>query len=232
MKAPKRAICLAIAFSTFLFACSPTQQAYQQNIKLYFSSNKDVILPNERISDSSADLIYVKNGERPVVTMALAFIEDGQYKWLSRDDAMIITDHGRISRMVGFSENLLYVSNINSDPIQFGAQMPQHSNQWTRKIDTDLGDIGVALTSVVEKTEDILVTIQGIEFSTVKLEEHVSYNSSVHGRQSWSNTFWFESNTGQLIKSSQMLAPNIDRLDISYVSRALRIIGKTNKEVS
>lgn len=227
MKVYKKAGLLVIASILLLSACSTTQLAYQQNIELYFSSKIGVALSNEAVKDSAVDLIYVKNGERPIATMALAYIENGQYKWLSNDNAMIVTNHGRLVRTLGFSENLLYVSQAIEDPVKFGANMTPSKNEWSRRIDTDIGDSGAKLSSQWQVIENTSLTVNDLEFSTVKVLEEVTYISALYGVHNWVNTFWFDSNTNQLLKSSQTIAPNIDSLEIIYISRALRLLANT-----
>lgn len=220
----------ALLLVAYLSACSPTQQAYQQNIRLYFESNEDVVLTNELVTNSEADLIYVKNGQRSIATMALAFIEDGRYKWLSRDNAMIITENGRLVRTLGFNENLIYVSNLNNDPIKSFSTGSAGQLSWDRVIDTEVGDVGARVASQITREDNILLSIQGFEFNTFKLKENIEYDSAVLGKHTWTNTFWFDSNTKQLLQSSQTIAPNMDKIDITYVSRALRLLDSQERE--
>jgi len=214
----------AFALIVFLTACSPTQQTYRQNIQLYFDTNRDIELSNDAINNSSVDLILVKNGQRAKATMALAFIENGRYKWVSADNAVIISENGRIVRMVGFKQNLMHVSNLASDPIKTMVRTYTQEQSWNRYIDTELGDIGAELHSQLRSNDSVTLIIQGAEFSTIKIEEHVEYKSAVFGKHQWTNTFWFDRNSKQLLKSIQKVAPNMDSIDITYVSRALRLV--------
>jgi len=210
-----------------LSACSSTQQAYLQNIKLYLASNEVLTISNQQIIATPVDLSYIKNGDRPGATMALAFIENGEYKWLSGDDAMFITVNGRIVRTLGFEENLLYTSNLAIDPILEPTVPSIQSRTWTRRIDTDVigaNDFGAELISVFSAPQNSTIQIQDIEFSVFEIQEFVSYSSVVNGSKTWTNHFYYDLNTNRLLKSIQTPAPNIDRLEITYLSRALRLV--------
>jgi hypothetical protein len=224
MKSSFGAILIILIPVFFLSACSSTQQAYLQNIDIYFESNVDVALANEDIEQAGVDLIYVKNGERPIATMALAFIENGQYKWLSKDGAMFITQSGRIVRTVGLDRNLLYTSELTTDPLQ-------HPNEridgtiWSRIIDSEYQDYGADLESKFTMTTDTLLTIQGATFTVKKITEMVDYKSAALGDHHWTNIYWYHQDSGQLLKTFQKTSAKGERVEITYASRAIRLIG-------
>lgn len=227
----KQAKVLGFILVLFLSGCSTTQQAHKQNIMLYFASSQGVTLSNEAVSASPADLIYVKNGERPIATMALAFIENGQYKWISQDNAMIITSQGRLVQTLGFNDNLMHMSNLSQDPLQQGASIDGKSSTWSRRIDTEIGgqgDYGALINSQSQVLTDRSLVVNDIEFSVIQVQESVTYSSVLYGSQEWMNVFVYESKTKQLLQSSQTMAPNMDTLEITYVSRALRLLESKN----
>lgn len=225
MKKAKQAAFIFFTSLVFLSACSSTQTAYLQNVELYFSSKVDNTMSSEDIALAPYDLVYVKNGERPIATMALAFIENGDYKWLSSDNAMLITRNGRIIRTLGFTQNLIHTTNLDEDPINAGANIQENHPLWLRRIDSEFNDYGAELKSTFSVTNNTVLSIQGIEFPVQKVQESVAYNSAIYGNSSWVNTFWFHSASNQLIKSSQTISPNLDSIDLTYVSRALRLVG-------
>ena len=60
----------------------------------------------------------IKRGERAKAIMALAYIEAGQHKWISGDQAMLILEQGRIVRTLGFATNLIHLSDKSADPLK------------------------------------------------------------------------------------------------------------------
>jgi hypothetical protein len=237
MKVCKQTTLLSFILVLFLSACSNTQQAYKQNILLMLASNQDASLSNETVLTSPLDLIYIKNGDRPASTMGLAFIENGLYKWLSRDNVMIITANGRLYRTIGLANNLLYTSNVKQDPLLQVSSTNNVANTnnsdgaWSRLIDVEIagqGDFGVLLESESKVVENVTLVIQGIEFMVFKVQETVSATSVIQGKYEWENTFWYDAGTKQLLQSSQIMAANTDRIEITYVSRALRLLDNSN----
>jgi hypothetical protein len=190
---------------------------------MYFESDTAVTVSNDKIKLSTADLIYVKNGDRPIATMALAFIENDQYKWLSRDGVMFITKNGRLVQTVGLEKNLIYVSDLSTDPLAL-SQANNKEMQWNRVIDTEHGDYGANLSSQFSTINDELIWVQDEQFKTIKHIESVHYQSEKYGEDIWTNTFWFHHESGQLLKSSQKVSPQSETVEITYLSRAVRLL--------
>lgn len=219
------AYCVLIVISLLLVGgCSTTQQAYIQNIRMYLDSDVNVTVSNDDIIQSKVDLIYVEIGERPRATMALAFIENGQYKWLSQDKAMFITENGRLIKTVGLAHNLIYVSNLSNDPLKIPTIL--NSIQWNRVIDTEFGDYGTQLSSQMSMINNESLILQQQEYMTTKRVELVRYQSALNGDDVWTNTFWFHQASGQLLKSSQKTSSLSETIEITYISRALRLLGE------
>jgi hypothetical protein len=225
MNSFKASFSLIVISLLFTSACSTTQQAYIQNVEMYFDSGIDVILSNDGIRESNVDLIHVKNGERSLATMALAFIEDGQYKWLSQDGVMFITENGRLIRTIGLEHNLIYVSNLSTDPLKTPSTNDKEI-QWERAIDTEFGDYGVNLSSQITIVTDEAISLQTEQLITRKYTESVHYRSEKFGEDRWTNTFWFHQSSGQLLKSSQKMSSQSEIIEITYLSRAMRLLEK------
>lgn len=214
---------LLLVLTVFLTACSTTQQAYVRNVQMYLEGNTGVSLSDEKIKNSSADLILVKNGSRAPVTMALAYIEGGLHKWVSSDNAMLIFQRGRLIRTLGLDSNLIFVSNLQYDPLILASSY-ERPVQWNRFIDTEYGDYGAQISSQTSISINQAVKIQSKAFITKKYVEEVQYQSELYGEHTWTNTFWFDQASGQLLKSSQKMSPQGDVIDITYLSRAIRLL--------
>lgn len=179
-------------------------------------------LTEEEVIASKADLIYIISGERPQATMALAFIEDGNYKWVSRDNAVFVMQKGRLKRTSGLERDLLHVTSLESDPIKDGANL-KHGATWARHLDSEDNSFGVKLESQFQVKNDSSISIQNKSFRTVQITELVSFESSAYGNDEWINTFWFHKESGELLKSIQKNTPDADIYNITYISRAVRL---------
>lgn len=209
-----------------LSACSGTYNSYIDTLKLAFSTPEDVNLTLQQVREARSDLIYVRHGERSVAAMALLRLEGGQHKWVSADNALLIMQQGRIVRTVGFSNDLLYLSNIQGDQIR----QPEAINpaiEWLRLADWQNGEYGYALSSRFSAPSTQILQFFGHSLNTTRITEQVTYTSPANYLRldsSWQNDFWFDTNTGTLIKSSQQLAPFGERFDMTYISRIARLV--------
>ena len=104
---------LSLIILIIISACSGTNHAYYQTLKIAFTEQDDAEMTLAEVRQSEVDVISVKRGERPAAIMALAYLENGQHKWVSSDKTMLIMEKGRIIRTVGLSEGLLYVSDTS-----------------------------------------------------------------------------------------------------------------------
>ena len=109
---------LVLALALLLGACSSTQHAYLDTLKLALRSVDDATLSLTEVKQSDYDLIYIQVDDRARATMVLAYLEHGQHKWLSGDHALLVVEQGRIVRTLGFDNDLHYVSNRSLDPIR------------------------------------------------------------------------------------------------------------------
>ena len=209
-----------------LTACAGTYRSYIDMLDLAFTKTRDVELSLNDVEQAPSDLLYVRNGDRSVAAMALYKIEGGQHKWVSADNVMLIMQHGRIVRTVGFSNDLLYLTNTASDPLLSSTQINSDSN-WLRLADWQSGEYGYALRSRFEVVPGQKLQFFEKDFSVTLIIEHLQYdNASDYMRfdGNWQNRFWFDSASGTLIKSEQTLAPFREPISMTYISRIVRLL--------
>ena len=209
-----------------LTACAGTYHSYIDNLQLAFAKADDVTLSLTEVINAPSDLLSVKHGDRAVAAMALHSIEAGQHKWISADNALLVMQQGRLVRTLGFSNDLLYLTNTIADPLRNHDKISADSN-WLRLADWQAGEYGYALRSRFE-----VIPGQTLEFfqqplQTTLVVEHVQYdNKSAYLRfdGQWQNRFWFDTASGTLIKSEQRLAPFWQPLSMTYISRIARLL--------
>lgn len=63
--------------------------------------------------------------------MVLAFDENGQQKWVTQDQATIVTQHSRIVKTLLGGDNLFEVNNLAEDPLIKPNQIVDGAS-WTR----------------------------------------------------------------------------------------------------
>lgn len=220
----RQLICGSILLA--LTGCAGTYHSYLDTLKLAFSSSEDVSLSLEQVLVAPSDLMYVRHGERSLAAMALLRLEAGQHKWVSADNALLIMEQGRIVRTVGLSNDLLHLTNTEADLIRQYDAITADS-QWLRLADWQHGEYGYELSSNFTVQTNQMVEFFGYQINTTLVMEQVSYNSKpnyLRFDKQWQNFFWYDTDTGTLIKSVQQLAPFTEPLEMTYISRIARLI--------
>ena len=203
----------------FLSSCSATHQAYLRTLKVAFAESEDIVLQNSDIIQSPADLIYVKKGDAPTVVLALAFIEDGQYKWISADKVVLIEQNGRIVKTLALKQNLDFIYAKTTDPLSTPSKLSDDVS-WSRQIDFANTYFGVSVNSTFTNKGMQRLNIQELSIETLLIEEQIMVGNTVkHGfnENNWTNQFWVSKDTGKIIRSKQKLVPGGDVFDIIYL---------------
>jgi hypothetical protein len=209
-------------------SCSGTYQAYYKTLKIAFSEQVDAQMTLIEVQQSEVDIISVKRGNRSAAIMALAYLENGQHKWVSNDSAMLIMRKGRIIRTLGLSDNQLYLSNIDNDPLRFLANGSQHnklSEPWLRIMDRSGDEYGYPLNSIFSQARKDTLNTFNLNIETIYYVETVKYEAPtnyIRLNNRWENHFWFAEDGG-LIKSIQKTSPQSESLEITYLSRIARL---------
>jgi hypothetical protein len=211
-----------------LTACAGTYHSYYETLKLAFSERDDVSLSLEEVTQLNVDIMLLRRGDRPAAALALAYIEDGQHKWVSRDKAMLIIEQGRVVRTLGFAQDLLYLSNTSSDPIkQTYTTLP--GKNWLRSADWSIDEYGYQLNSDFDRQVRQQLTVFGQQIDTILIIENVVYDNPsnfIRVEQNWQNYFWYEPISGTLLKTKQRLSPYDEALEITYLSQIARLMSQ------
>lgn len=215
---------IALLSVLFISGCSGTYQAYYNTLKLVFAEFPNSQLSLTDVEQSKIDLIAVKRGDRPQIVMALAYLEDGQHKWISADKAMLIMQQDRIIKTVGLDKDLLYLSNTLNDPLK---QLPEHSNAtWLRAADWSGDEYGHTIESKFVHSGTEKVTALGKSIDTMKYIENVHYtvpSRFIMLNRAWKNIYWLDKTTNTLVRSIQTLGPKAEAIETVYLSRIARL---------
>lgn len=223
------ALSLPALFTLALTGCGSTYYVYKENLSLLFSSSEKAPLSWQAITASQFDLIAVDTGSNSG-TMALAFLEHQQHKFIGADNSFLILQHGRIVRSSGFDNDLLHHSvtdkfPVNDDPLSIAShtmatQLAGSSWQYTQ-----LNKDGNTLLCKTLWSEGVLTSLQvlGANFSVLYFAEQITVTD---GSQ-FTNEFWFSTDGKTLLKTKQFIAPGSAPLDIVFLSRLNRLRTET-----
>ena len=213
-------VCLLALLS--LTGCSSTTRNYIDTLKLAFNQGADVSLSNEQLADRQTDALYATVGNLPRAQLELAYVEHGQYKWRSADNAMLILQHGRLIKTTGFVNDLLFMTDASDDPLKQPMAAIQPGQQWQSytdwAADHETGyKVQFTITAVAEEQLELL----NQQFAT----KHVTEKAIFANGDSATNEFWFELKSGRLLKSKQQIAPMWPEVELIHISTAARLAG-------
>jgi hypothetical protein len=225
-----KTLTISLLILIFTSSCSGTYRAYYQTLKIAFSEQKNIKMALIEVEQSKIDVISVKRGKRATVIMALAYLENDQHKWVSSDNAMLIMEKGRIIRTLGLIDDLLYLSNTDSDPLKSWPNLAPaiHEQQrpiWSFTVDLTGDQYGYPVESTFNQASEDTVEALGLNIKAILYVETLSYNAPANYIQlnkSWENHYWYTKN-GQLVKSIQKFSPLSESLEITYLSRIARL---------
>lgn len=207
-----------------LSSCSGTYHAYGSMLKLAFTSEEDVQLTYGDVEQAKYDYLYVKQGDNAQIAMGLAYIEQGQLKWVSGDSNMLITSQGRIVRTLGLNNDLIHVTNKTKDPLHNALAISAQTT-YQRQVDWRQGEYGYKVNSEFAKPEKESLEFFGQTLQVVKLTETLQYDNPanfIRFDARWQNTFWLEAKTGRVLKTSQQLQPGAPRFELVFISEVVR----------
>nr|WP_318384256.1 YjbF family lipoprotein [uncultured Enterobacter sp.] len=183
-----------------LQACSGTTKGLGNALWDSVFGTPGVHLTDDDIAQMPYASQYMQLNGGPQLFVVLAFSENGQQKWVTQDQASVVTQHGRIVKTLLNKDNLLDVSNLDADPLVNPNQVRDGAG-WTRVMGwTEQGQTRYATARSQFRWAGTDTLTLGSDVTTVRvLEEEVTTD-----RTSWTNRYWVDSE-GQIRQSTQYL---------------------------
>ena len=222
-----------------LGSCSQLPLAYAQN----FSEVNKVIfgfpeydINQERYDEYEYSFAKIKFNRGPHSIVILAFVEDGIYEWVGKDNVKIFTKDGRVIKTSGLntdfeirspqnipeiasistpSENKIsrFLSAVDLRSLFFSDKDTEEVQEYFELIDLYQPDLinAILRTRYSARTENIerfgeLVNVQ-------EIEQIASIDSIAWSER---NYFYADDKTGRILKSSQKLHPRVPRVYIDF----------------
>ena len=120
-----------ILICLLLQACSATTKELGNSLWDSLFGTPGVQLTDDDIQNMSYASQYMQLNGGPQLFVVLAFAEDGQQKWVTQDQATLVTQHGRLVKTLLGGDNLIEVNNLAADPLIKPAQIVDGAT-WTR----------------------------------------------------------------------------------------------------
>lgn len=221
----RTAVLFSLVALLVLPGCSNTVRTYTDTLKLAFTPGKDAFLTKAQLAERRADALYVKVGDKPNAILGLAFLEHGQQKWISADEAILVVERGRIVKTTGFNNNLMYQSNRTQDPLKQAMVQIAPGQQWTSLTDwSGSNETGYPISYEIVFVEVAALELLDHSFQTKLVTEQVTFTDGATA----TNLFWYDLNSGYLLKTKQTIAPFWPELELTFISSAGRLLGIRN----
>ncbi|WP_034911422.1 YjbF family lipoprotein [Erwinia sp. 9145] len=201
-----------------LQGCTQTQKGLGETVKLALLGPDDVQVSDEQVENLPYASMYLRLNDGQRIFVVLGFDENGQQKWITRDKAMVVTQHGRLVKTLGLATNLTDVSNLQQDPLGNPLHLTEGAS-WTRLISwTEQGQFhAAAAVSHFTRTDDEVLTLAGKRVACRVWQEEVELTAD---GKSWTNTFWVDTTTGQIRQSIQRPGGNAFTIETTILKPA------------
>lgn len=120
-----------ILICLLLQACSATTKGLGNSLWDSIFGTPGVHLTDDELQNMPYASQYMQLNDGPQLFVVLAFDENGQQKWVTQDQATIVTQHSRIVKTLLGGDNLLEVNNLAADPLSKPNQITDGAS-WTR----------------------------------------------------------------------------------------------------
>ncbi|CAH0527242.1 YjbF family lipoprotein [Vibrio hippocampi] len=208
MKTKRLVLSLSLLLLT---ACSQRFQDVNATFSHAFYGPDDAVLTAEQISDLPYASTYVRINDGAQIFMVLAFAQQNpltgytQYKWMSSDRAMIVTEQGRIVKTLGLlGDNLVGLE-----------RKAQTNTSWSVTYDWSpqyrYGYNGIAIQTALTQ-ESISTPLQN--YNTRKYAETVSFDAI---DAKITNYYWKDIVSNQVIKQIEYIGPQMHKIEMTLL---------------
>jgi hypothetical protein len=208
---------LTFAFILVLCGCSQKASSIVDTFKSALVDGQDVHLTASKVGAIPYASIYAQVGDGPRVFMVLGFVENQRLKWFSADSRMIVTQFGRVIKTIGLPIiNLDALTSYAPDPLSLGSHSVRTGAAWAWMSDLSPGyNYGLKFQGsfVFEAKEEL--SILGQKRSVDRYQERVVDATG----EPFSNLFWLDSDTGDVVKSRQRFGAGLPVIEITQLKR-------------
>lgn len=198
-----------------LQACSSTTKGLGTTLWNSVLGEDGVQLTDDDIQNMPYASQYVRLNNGPQLFVVLAFAENGQQKWVTQDQATLVTQKGRLVKTLLGGDNLIDVSNLSADPLVKPNQIIDGTG-WTRTIGwTEHKRVRYATARSTFSWDGNDTLTVGSSVTPVRvLVEEVETD-----HKSWRNRYWIDSE-GIIRQSQQYLGADYFPVTMTLIKAA------------
>lgn len=205
---------IVLFLALILTACTQRAQTVTDTLYDAFVGKGDILLSPEHIEQLPYASAYVRINDGQQIFMVLGYADksqDGSHnlKWVSSDNAMIVTNNGRIVKTLHLPNN-----NLAGLTYKAGSHFSfSETNRTFSEYDwQEHYRYGNSATSTFHNVGQETITGPLSTDLTEKWEETVVLN---HTNSQFTNTYWVASH--QVIKTTQFIGPDMNKIEIYFL---------------
>ena len=211
-----------------LMGCSQKFQDVNHSVAQWVTPSKGAELSSKEISNIPYASLYATIGNRKQAFMVLAFTDSSptntnqtttpELKWLSKDNVMIVTQHGRIIRTRRAPDgDLIQLHATTRDPLQQGLHRKNTPTTWHYQLDWQPGyHFGYQAHAIFTRLPLETIKINHQSHQVLPIVETVTVTEL---QLSYDNLYWLHPQTGSVLKSKQIPAPNLPYIELVHLKR-------------
>ena len=217
---PLRSGLFYFVLTTLLIGCSKNSQDITDTFTSAFFSNEIGKITSNIVDSIPYASLYATLSGANNALLVLAYLESDKktqeplLKWVSADKEMVVTQHGRIIKTANLQPgNLLSLHSSEADPLAQGLHLDSTPHQWIFQLSWHPGyHIEYEGHSSFSVNGQVVRTLpNGEQRHLLYVTESVSI-SMIH--QHYINEYWLSPTTGEVIETTQQLAPNLPSMSL------------------
>ena len=213
---PLPAILLLATFA--LAACAPggTTHIYYDVVKGFFEKPADAVVTDEMLAARPFAYIEARLGDGPQSVLVLGWQDDGEDKWVSAGNEMLVLRHGRVVRTLGLPIDRLHTASAEVDPLaQAASGASLDGKEWRSTLDW-AGVHGAGFQARSEFRDHGIEAVALRAGQTLQLRRVEELVTLRPAGLEYSNWFYLDGD-GTVLKSRQILHPDLDPLTLVVV---------------
>lgn len=196
-----------------LIGCSDYYHLAGDTVKYAVFGAPDAELSSQKIAELPYASAYLRVGKSAQAFVVLAYAEDNQLKWVTADHNVIATQNGRLTKTVGFGEDLTRLDDLNLDPLHQGNLLKLDHIDWSGKMfwSTTFRS-GLVFNASIKRIGTEEINISDKKYKLMRYDENMYFP---HLDEYYTNIFWLDMKNGRVVKSQQLMGPGLAAVEFT-----------------
>lgn len=207
---------VGIVLSLSLFGCSGVWESNYAMFEYLLATPDDETLTNEELAQRPVPAMYIRRDDRGQFVLDFSGTIAGVDYWRAKGNGMVALHESRLVRALGFELSLQSVQGVGYRPLPVVTIATPVGSAFSWLSDWAVPEYQGQLShSEITAKNPAELTLQGQVVRTMQLQETVTF---ADGSQ-FINQYWFDAQSGKLLRTIQKPAGFWHQLDMIFISR-------------